>query len=93
MRSAFERMEFESFRIANGAIKLTTPTFQEKNEVFVPEGFQRAMRQTGAVNARKALWWGDGAKPHIHKCLDSCFLKYLVNLDSPFFFLQRYILS
>ena len=43
MRSAFERMEFESFRIANGAIKLTTPTFQEKNEVFVPEGFQRAI--------------------------------------------------
>ena len=36
-----------------------------KNEAFVPEGFQRAMRQTGAVNARKALWWGDGAKPHI----------------------------
>ena len=24
---------------------------------------------------RKALWWGDGAKPHIPKCLDSCFLK------------------
>ena len=43
MRSAFERMEFESFRIANGTIKLTTPTFQEKNEVFVPEGFQRAI--------------------------------------------------
>ena len=49
-----------------------------KNEAFVPEGFQRAMRQTGAVNARKALWWGDGAKPHIHKCLDICFLKCLV---------------
>ncbi len=27
---------------------------------------------------RKALWWGDGAKPHIQKCLDICFLKYSV---------------
>ena len=36
---------------------------------IVPEGFQRAMRQTGAVNVRKALWWGDGAKPHILKML------------------------
>ena len=49
-------------------IKLITPIFQEQNEGFAPEGFQRAMRQTGAVNARKALWWGDGAKPHILKC-------------------------
>ena len=24
---------------------------------------------------RKALWWGDGVKPHIPKCLDICFLK------------------
>ena len=24
---------------------------------------------------RKALWWGDGAKPHIPKCLDICLLK------------------
>ena len=46
-----------------------------KNEVFEPEGFQRAMRQTGAVNARKALWWGDGAKPHILIMLRYLFLE------------------
>ena len=34
---------------------------------------------------RKALWWGDGAKPHIPKCLDICFLKCQFFLDSPFF--------
>ena len=37
MRSAFERMEFESFRIANEAIKLTTPTFQEKTKYLCPK--------------------------------------------------------
>ena len=42
---------------------------------IAPEGFQRAMRQTGAVNARKALWWGDGAKPHILIMLRYLFLE------------------
>ncbi|MFQ7098367.1 MAG: hypothetical protein ACLRUN_13595, partial [Christensenellales bacterium] len=28
------------------------PDILRKNEGYVPEGFQRAMRQTGAVNAR-----------------------------------------
>ena len=37
---------------------------------------------------RKALWWGDGAKPHIPKCLDICFLKYLVSLTALFFALR-----
>ena len=55
-----------------------------KKEVFAPEGFQRAMRQTGAVNARKALWWGDGAKPHILKCFRYLFLEmYGLNLTAP----------
>ena len=57
MRSAFEWMEFESFRIANGAIKLTTPTFQEKKRSICARRFPKG--------DRKALWWGDGAKPHI----------------------------
>ena len=35
------------------------------------------MRQTGAVNARKALWWGDGAKPHIQKMLRFLFVEML----------------
>ncbi|MEE0401127.1 MAG: hypothetical protein UDN39_04185 [Christensenellales bacterium] len=37
---------------------------------------------------RKALWWGDGAKPHIQKCLDICFLKCLVSLTALFFTLR-----
>ena len=51
----------------------------------MPEGFQRAMRQTGAVNARKALWWGDGAKPHIPKMLRYLFLEMFgLSLTAPF---------
>ena len=54
-----------------------------KKEVFAPEGFQRGFRlllpvaETNNRN-RKALWWGDGAKPHVRKCLDRCLLKCLV---------------
>ena len=43
------------------------------------------MRQTGAVNARKALWWGDGAKPHIQKMLRYLFLEMFgLSLTAPF---------
>ena len=43
------------------------------------------MRQTGAVNARKALWWGDGAKPHIQKMLRYLFLEIFgLSLTAPF---------
>ena len=53
-----------SFRKANvqGADKLTTPIFQEQNEVFAAEGFQRAIGKPFG-----------GAKPHISKCLNICF--------------------
>ena len=33
------------------------------------------MRQTYAVNVRKALWWGDGAKPHILEMLRLLYLE------------------
>ena len=53
----------------------------------MPEGFQRAMRQTGAVNARKALWWGDGAKPHIQKMLRYLLLEMFgLSLTVPFLY-------
>ena len=69
--SASRRLEIRK----NRGCQANDNDISRKNEAFVPEGFQRAMRQTGAVNARKALWWGDGAKPHIYKRLDICFLK------------------
>jgi hypothetical protein len=42
--------------------------------VFLPEGFQRGFRLLLPVaetnnRKRKALWWGDGAKPHIQTML------------------------
>ena len=58
----------------------------------MPEGFQRAMRQTGAVNARKALWWGDGAKPHISQMLRYLFLEIFgLSLPTTPSFLIKYI--
>ena len=45
------------------------------------------MRQTCAVNVRKALWWGDGAKPHILEMLRLLYLEMFVfSLTAPLFF-------
>ena len=44
-----------------------------------------AMRQTGAVKVWKALWWGDGAKPHILEMLRLLYLEMFgFSLTAPF---------
>ncbi len=64
-------------KLSKGAVKLTKPVFQEKLGIFArrfPKG------------DRKALWWGDGAKPHILKMLSFLILEISgLSLTAPSF--------
>ena len=53
-----------------------------------------AMRQTGAVKVWKALWWGDGAKPHILEMLRLLYLEMFgFSLTAPFGTIKAQTLS
>ena len=59
--------------------------FQEKLSIFARR-FPKGDAAKAAVNARKALWWGDGAKPHILEMLRLLYLEMFgFSLTAPFF--------